>query len=88
MAVTKQNLENLSDIITRETDYDHYVLYQNHSFALVRGDKKKQLEDRRIYTALTKTELYLAMNAYREGFRLGSEQDKLVVRRRDACWAG
>ena len=71
MATTKQNLEKLAEIITDEMHIDHYVVYQNHSFALVRGDKKKQLEDRRIYTALTKAELYLAMSAYREGYRLG-----------------
>jgi hypothetical protein len=71
MTTTKQNLEKLADVITYETQLDHYVVYQNHSFALVRGDKKKQLEDRRIYTASTKAELHLAMSAYREGFRLG-----------------
>jgi hypothetical protein len=71
MTTTKKNLEKLAEIITDETQLDHYVVYQNYSYALVRGDKKKQLEDRRIYTALTKTELYLAMSAYREGFRLG-----------------
>lgn len=72
---TKKNLEKLAEIITDETHIDHYIEYQSHLFNLIRGDKKKQLCDLRVHSALSKAELYFAMCTYMAGYRLGKDSD-------------